>query len=232
MKLLAILEPVMLFVTPAALFLCAYFGLDQTALLTMIAAIFSVIPFFVRFEKQKPRPRDIMPIVVLAAIATAGRIIFMPFPNFKPLSAIVIIGGACFGSQSGFLTGALSVLASNMVFSQGPWTPWQMYAFGLQGFLAGVLSRHGCFQKPLNVYIFGFLSAFMCGLILDTWTLTGFIEELTAQYVLTRYLLGLPFSLSSAVATVVFLIPTFKPWSKKIERIQTKYGFGMKNASG
>ena len=130
-KLLKITEIIMLVLVPAILILCAYFNIEHTAVITLVTVILSIIPFFIHFEKQKPRPRDIMPIVVLSAIAVAGRIIFAPFPNFKPVSAIVIISGVCFGKQNGFMTGAITALASNMFFGQGPWTPWQMYAWGL-----------------------------------------------------------------------------------------------------
>ncbi|WP_040196849.1 DUF6580 family putative transport protein [Candidatus Soleaferrea massiliensis] len=223
-KLLKIIEPLMLCLVPIVLLLCAFFQLPFTSLLILLTAGAAIVPFFLRFERQQPRPRDIMPIVVLSAIAAAGRIIFAPFPNFKPVSAIVIVSAICFGKQSGFLTGALAALASNMFLGQGPWTPLQMYAWGLVGYLAGMLNEHGWFQKPAAVYIYGFLSALAYGLILDSWYIVGFVSPITWQSALLGYGAGLPFSLSHAVATVVFLIPILKPWCRKIRRIIVKFG--------
>ncbi len=223
-RLLQASEVLALGMLPVILAVCALCGAEQTALLTMLAACVSVVPFFLRFERQKPRPRDIMPLVVLAAIAAAGRILFAPFPNFKPVTAIVIIGGVCFGPQAGFLTGALAALSSNMYFGQGPWTPWQMYAWGLIGFLAGLLGRREVTGKPLVIYIFGFLSAFLYSAVMDSWTVIGFVAPVTWEAIVTGYAAGLPFTLSHGIATVVFLLPTYTVWRRKIRRVQMKYG--------
>ncbi len=51
--------------------------------------------------------------------------------------------GVVFGGEAGFLVGAMTMLVSNMLLSQGPWTPWQMFCMGIIGFLAGVLFRKG-----------------------------------------------------------------------------------------
>jgi energy-coupling factor transport system substrate-specific component len=204
--------------------LCAYLDITNTALLSSLVVICALIPFFVRFERQHPRPRDFMPIVVLAALAAGGRIIFAPFPNFKPVIAIVIVSALSFGRQAGFFVGALAALASNIFFGQGPWTPWQMYAWGLVGYLAGTLSDAGLFRKPVFVYVFGFCSALFFGLILDTWTAIGFVRPFSLTALLAVYAAGLPFSLTQAMATVIFLLPILQPWSKKFERIKKKYG--------
>ena len=43
---------------------------------------------------------------------------------------------SAFGWETGFLVRAVTMLTSNVLFSQGPWTPWQMFAMGIIGFLA------------------------------------------------------------------------------------------------
>lgn len=60
---------------------------------------------------------------------------------------MTIISGVALGGESGFLVGALSMLVSNMLFSQGVWTPWQMFCMGIIGFLAGVLFRKGLLRR-------------------------------------------------------------------------------------
>ena len=130
-------EIVAIFATPAVLAACAIANFNQTALLTLVVVLASIGIFFASYEASRPRLRDIMPTVVLAALAAAGRILFAPIPDFKPVSAIAIIAGVAFGRKSGFMVGALAALASNFFFGQGPWTPWQMYAWGLVGYGAG-----------------------------------------------------------------------------------------------
>ena len=133
-------EIVAIAATPAVLAACAIANFDQTALLTLVVVLASMGIFFASYEASRPRLRDIMPTVVLAALAAAGRILFAPIPDFKPVSAIAIIAGVAFGRKSGFMVGALAALASNSFFGQGPWTPWQMYAWGLVGYGAGLLA--------------------------------------------------------------------------------------------
>lgn len=137
---------------PIALIACAMTGIDQAALLSIVVAVASLVLFFAGYEKNAPRLRDTMPVVVLAALAAAGRILFAPFPSFKPVSAIAIIAGAAFGRRSGFMVGALAALVSNFFFGQGPWTPWQMYGWGLIGYLGGVLASLGAFDGVRQVF--------------------------------------------------------------------------------
>ena len=64
-----------------------------------------------------------------------------------------IIAGVAFGGEAGFLVGAIVGLVSNMFLGQGPWTPWQMFSFGIIGFLAGVLFRKGLLLSLIHIYI-------------------------------------------------------------------------------
>ena len=67
--------------------------------------------FFVSFESRRPALRDIMPVIIICTLASAGRVIFGFLPQVQPVTAIVIITGICYGRQTGFLTGALCALA-------------------------------------------------------------------------------------------------------------------------
>ena len=146
-RLLRALEVPLLVAVPVALAAAALFQFDQSALFTFAVAFVAVGVLFAGFEKSRPALRQIMPAAVLGALAAAGRILFAPIPDFKPVSAICILAGAVFGRRSGFMVGALAALVSNFFFGQGPWTPWQMYAWGLVGYLAGVLADVGAFGK-------------------------------------------------------------------------------------
>lgn len=126
-----------------------YLVRNSDILLGLGFLIVSAIPFFMVYEKRQPKPRDLIPIAVMAALCVVGRAAFaiIPLPHFKPVSALVIITALVFGPEAGFLTGALSGFISNFVFGQGPWTPWQMFCWGMIGFIAGTLYRLGCFRK-------------------------------------------------------------------------------------
>lgn len=231
-RVLRALEVPLLVAVPLALGLCAFFQFDQTALLTLAVAVAALALFFASFEASAPALRQIMPTVVLGSIAAAGRILFAPFPDFKPVSAICIVAGVVFGRRCGFMVGALAALVSNF-FGQGAWTPWQMYSWGLIGYVAGVLADRGAFERvgeggereprKLVLYVFGFASCLLYGFLMNTWTLVGFVHPITPASALLTYGAGLPFDLVHASATVIFLLAIYAPWRKKLERIKTKY---------
>ena len=122
---------------------------NSDIIMGLIFLVVCSVPFFARFERQKPRARELVPLAVMAALGVVGRTVFqiIPLPNFKPVSAIVIITGVAFGPEAGFMTGALTGFVSNFIFGQGPWTPWQMFCWGMIGFVAGRLQRRGFFDR-------------------------------------------------------------------------------------
>ena len=219
------ISAVLLFLlVPAAMIACILLQSLQTALLSTLVLLAALTPFFLAFERQKPRPRDFMPVVVLTALSVTGRLLFAALPNFKPVSAIVILAGVCFGRQSGFLTGALSALVSNLFFGQGPWTPWQMYAWGLMGYVAGALASTKLFRRPWAVLLYGFLASFGYGFLMNSWTLFSFVQPVTWQAALATYGAALAFDAAHAVSTVAFLSVTLLPWQQELRRIRQKYG--------
>lgn len=209
---------------PAALAYCAAMQVEQTALLSMAVVACALLVFFIGYERHRPRLRDIMPVAVLAALAAAGRILFAPFPSFKPVSAVTIIAGVVFGRRAGFMVGALAALASNFFFGQGPWTPWQMYAWGMVGYGAGLLAQ-ACSAPPrLSVVCaYGFASGFGYGFILNLWSIVGFFHPQDAVQLAAVYAAALPFDAMHAVATVAFLAALYTPWRRKLARIRRKY---------
>ena len=167
-----------------------------------------------------------MPIIVMTALTVAGRLIFAPVPAIKPVTALIIITGLCFGRDEGFITGALAMLVSNIFFGQGPWTPWQMFTMGLVGFLAGVLANHGLLKRRASIAVFGFAAVFLYGFILDTWTLVGFVSDINNASIAATYTAGFFTNLASAIGTVIFLVPVAVSWPKMFGRIKEKYEIG------
>lgn len=193
---------------------------------SLLIILYAMIPFFHAFEKRRPQARELIVISVLAAIATAGRAAFFMLPQCKPVIAVVIIAGVCFGGESGFLVGAVTGFVSDFFFGQGPWTPWQMFSFGIIGFLAGILFRRGILKKSRPALcVFGGLAAFfLYGGIMDLSTVFTFTSEFSLGAVLAAYATGFWFNLVHAAATVVFLSLLAEPMTEKLERIKLKYG--------
>ena len=185
-----------------------------------------MIPFFLVFEGRKPQAREIMVIAVLAAIGVAGRGAFFMVPSFKPIAAIVIITGISFGGEAGFLVACMIMMISNMFFGQGPWTPWQMFSYGIIGFLAGILYQKGILKaKKLHLCLYGFLSImFIWGGIMNPASVLMSYGYLTKESVIAFYISGAPVDLVQATSTVFFLWFLSKPLLEKLERIKRKYG--------
>jgi len=147
-------------------------------------------------------------------------------PQFKPVMAIVIISGVAFGGEAGFLVGAVTSFISNMFFGQGPWTPWQMFASGIVGFLAGVLFRKGLLRRSTtSLCIFGGLATFFIyGGIMNPASVLMFQSHPNWKMFFLAYVRGIPFDLIYATATVVFLWLAAQPMLEKLDRIKVKYG--------
>lgn len=220
------LEPVLLLALPVVLVLCTIYDKENTLLLSGIALAVGIVPFFIRLELTGLRARDICPIVIMAALAAVGRVLFAPLADVKPTSAIIIVAGACFGSESGFLTGALAALSSNLFFGQGPWTPWQMYAWGIMGYLAGAAQRVGwlTWNQPWRACVFGGAACLLYGFIMDSWTVVGYLLPGSLKGALLGYAAGFPFNLIHGISTICFLAVIWKPWGRKLRRIKEKYG--------
>ena len=125
---------------PVVIVINIFFLHDRSYYITSLIIIaLAMIPFALVFEGRKPMARELVVIAVMVAIAVGGRAAFFMLPQFKPVVAIVIIAGAALGAESGFAVGALSGFVSNFIFGQGPWTPWQMFAFGIIGFVSGLV---------------------------------------------------------------------------------------------
>lgn len=227
----ALLEVVLLAAVPLAMGLALVAGFAQTALLMLLVVTVVLALFFAGYEAGRPALRQIMPTLVLSALAAAGRILFAAVPDFKPVSATAIIAGATLGRRNGFMVGALAALASNFFFGQGMWSPWQMYAWGMVGYLGGVLASAGVFDnratgKPRMVALVtcGLASGALYGVIINAYGVLGFVRPFTWPGALTYVAASLPFDVIHGVATAVFLAVLYGPWTRRINRVVRKYG--------
>ncbi len=187
----------------------------------------SIFIFLWSFEKRKPKTREIVTLAVMTALAVVGRLAFFMTPQVKPCAAIIIITGVMLGRQSGFLCGALTAFVSGFFFGQGPWTPWQMIAFGIIGFLSGVLFSKKNIKYAYNkwiISIYGFLATFIIyGFILDTATVFMYTDAPKTETFVATYLSGIVFNLIHAASTFVVLFLISNATIKKLERLKIKY---------
>lgn len=184
-----------------------------------------MLPFFLSFEGRKPQARELVLVAVLCAIAVAGRVV-IPFPNLKAVYAIIILAGIAFGPETGFIVGAITAFASNFFYSQGPYTPWQMMAYGAGGMLAGFLFRRGRLpREPMVMGVFGFCSViFWIGPLLDCSHIFLMLTKITPSAVIATLLSGLYANVMLAVSTLVVLLIFGRPFLQRLDRVKIKYG--------
>ena len=216
-----------LLLIPLTLFVGAYYlGGRKYYFIALLILLETMLPFFIVFEGRKPQARELVIIAVLCALGVAGRAAFFMLPQFKPVMAITIIAGVALGAESGFLVGSMTMLISNIMFAQGPWTPWQMFAMGIAGFLAGVLYRRGRLRRSrVSLCVFGALCAVIVyGGIVNPAAALIWSHTLNWPTVLTYYITGFPMDCVHAAATWIILWFIAEPMLEKLDRIKTKYG--------
>ena len=194
--------------------------------ISLLILLECMLPFFLVFESRKPQARELVVVAVLCAIGVAGRAMFFMLPEFKPVTALTIIAGVAFGGETGFLVGAMTMLVSNMLFSQGPWTPWQMFAMGIIGFFAGILFHKRMPGRDKRMLaMFGAAAAlFIYGGIMNPASALMWTHTVDLKLMLAYYISGFPMDCVHAAATAFFLWIAAEPMLEKLDRVKTKYG--------
>lgn len=199
------------------------FGNSSYSIMSMLIAVIGCVPFFLTFEKSQHNTRKTVILAVMTALSVAGRFIFAPLPFFKPVTAMVIISAMYFGSEFGFMVGSLSAVISNFYFGQGPWTPFQMFCWGIIGFLAGILSNQ-LLRSKIMLVLYGAFSGVVYSLIMDVWTTLWADGVFNISRFIASVSASLPIIGIYIVSNVIFLLLLVPLFSKKIIRIKTKYG--------
>ncbi len=205
------------------------FSGKNTMIVSILVAAEMIFPFAYSFEKNRHDSRKFAMIAVISAIAVVSRAAFFMLPEFKPMAAFIIIAALALGEEEGFLVGALSALVSNFFFGQGPWTPWQMLAFGMIGFIAGIIYKNKDLtiwnkKKKILLCITGALLVIIVyGGLINLSSVLIWNQYPSLSIIIASYITGFPMDCIHALATVIFLWVFAVPMLEKIDRIKIKY---------
>lgn len=175
------------------------------SLIALGLALLSIFGFLGYWENKRHSTKEIALLATLSAIAALGRVPFAVIPNVQPTTFLVIISGYVFGPGAGFAVGALAALTSSFFLGLGPWTPWQMVAWGLAGLTAGLWRHFGKNLSRLLLLIFAVLWGYFYGLIMNTWHWLTFIYPLTWQTFTATYAAAIWFDTLHGVGNGVFM---------------------------
>ena len=222
---------VMVIFIPATVVFSYLLGDRNLYIGSVIIMILAMVPFFVSFEGSKPDARYLAMLAVLIAIAVISRIAFIWMPSFKPLGGFVIMIAMAFGPQAGFMSGALSMIVSNIIFGQGPWTPWQMFCYGLIGFLAGLLAHARILNEKhvIRTSIVSFILVFLLSsAILDTCSVFLMSAIVNLESIAAVYIAGISYNIMNALASSLCVFLLLKPFMAILNRLKLKYGLEYK----
>lgn len=217
---------ILLLLVPLTIYIGVTFFEDRSyVFISFILIILVLIPFLMSFENKEANTRYMVIIAVLVALSVVGRFLFAAIPAFKPVTAIVVISAIFFGAEAGFLVGALSAIISNIYFGQGPWTPFQMFSWGMIGFIAGLPKiSHLLKTNRFVLALYGIFAGVIYSLMMDIWTVLSVDNLFNLKRYLTVVTVSSPFMITYAVSNVIFLLLIIKPIGEKLDRIKIKYG--------
>jgi energy-coupling factor transport system substrate-specific component len=156
------------------------------------------------YERSRPSARMTAVVGTLAAVAALGRDAFVALPDVKPITAMTLVVGYALGPLPGFAVGAIGMLASNVLLGQGPYTPWQMAAWGLVGLAGAGLGRLSARRVGrIGLALACSVSALGAKEVMNLYTWTLGASHTPAALVAVAGA-ALPFDVTDAVASFLF----------------------------
>ncbi|SHJ98079.1 energy-coupling factor transport system substrate-specific component [Clostridium amylolyticum] len=174
------------------------------------------------FEKSMLGTKEIAIIATLSAFIAVSRMVFAPLPNVKPVTFLVALSGYVFGPFEGFIIGSSSAFISNIFFGQGPWTPWQMFSWGLIGAISGFWGKKNSDVSALKFSIVCFFYGFMFDWIMNLWFVLGFVKPITFESVAFAYVSGLTFDILHGGGSFIFSIIFYDSFLKVLNRYKKR----------
>ncbi len=177
--------------------------LSNWALVAPVLVGLVTLAFFFEFEGAAAGSKEIALVAMLGAVSAVLRIPFAAIPSVQPSTYLIICSGYVFGPVAGFMVGAITALVSNFFLGHGPWTIYQMFAWGMAGVSASYLRRFNPGRRGLVA--FGIAWGYLFGVIMNIWFWAAFVYPLTPGTFLFSQLNSIWFDTAHAVGNAVFL---------------------------
>jgi energy-coupling factor transport system substrate-specific component len=195
---------------------------ENLSLVFTLAVLLSLFLSYLYFEKSNLGTKEIALIATLSTFAAVARAAFAALPNIKPTTFIVAISGYVFGPYEGFLIGSTAGFISNIFLGQGPWTPWQMFSWGLIGAISGLLGKRNKRISAETFSVICFIYGFLFNWIMNLWHVLGFIKPISLKTIVLAYLSGLTFDIMHAASSFIFCIIFYESFLKVLKRFKRR----------
>ena len=199
--------------------------IEYSSLITLILVVVILLQFFFMYERRIGGPKEVAITSILGAFSAAARIPFAGIPSVQPCTFIVLVSGYAFGPTAGFMIGAETALLSNFFLGQGPWTPWQMLAWGIMGPI-GYLFRiffEGKKHELLAFMVTGAMAGYAFGVIMNIWHWLTFVYPHTWESFLLVELSSIWFDTLHAAGNVIFIDLFAIRFISILERYQKRF---------
>lgn len=204
---------------------------SYAAFLSFIFLAFIMAIFFVEYEAAHISSKEVALVAVLAAIISVSRIPFAPLASIQPCTLLIIAVALVFGPLSGVMCGSLTAAVSNLFLGQGPWTPWQMVAWGLVGLVAGLIGRRFPDIGLRWIAVLGAVCSLFYGVFMDisSWII---FYNLEPEKLVAVMLAGVPFNILHAAGTVVFTFALGRPVMFYLRKFRMRFHIAYLDAPG
>jgi len=176
------------------------------------------------YERKPLHTRQLALIVALSALAGLSRVPFGGLPSVQPTTFIILYTGYVFGPFTGCVVGSTAAWISNffMIQGQGPWTIWQMFAWGLVGLSAGSFRFIAVSRARFFLLMLGILWGFLFGWIMNFWVWLTFSYPLSFKTWLSVNVASFWFDVTHSVNNVIFILVFGQPLLKILIRFKQK----------
>ena len=193
-------------------------------LATLIVLGVAVAGGFAWYERSRPGARVLALVAAMAALAVVGRLAFAAVPGVKPTTDIVLFAGYALGGVPGFMVGAVTAVASNVFFGQGPWTIWQMVAWGAVGAGGAALARLQRGREPSRWTLAAAcgVAAVAFGAFMDVYQWSFAAEQSAGTYGAVAGT-SLAYNVAHVLASITFALVVGPTFVRAIRRYQRRF---------
>jgi energy-coupling factor transport system substrate-specific component len=200
-------------------------GFLNWGVLAAVLALLICLALFFEFENKASSSKEIALVAMLGTISAVLRVPFAAIPNVQPCTFLIICSGYVFGPIAGFTVGAITALVSNLFLGLGPWTLYQMIAWGLCGLASGYLGRFKV--NSLILIVYGIIWGYLYGFVTNVWYWTAFVYPLTIRTLIVTQVGTVWFDTFHAVFNGILLGILGMKTIKVLERFKRRFSISF-----